>query len=171
MVRAWLFDETIKDQCKEIDIKALTKLGVFYEKLNPDIYAKGERYLEDPELKFYTTEREYNFNDGLNLSEKETKKDKCFSKEHFHVGDEICYVVEGSGYFDFRNHKDEWIRVLIEKGDLIGIPGGIYHRFNLDETNHIKYMRLCVGDKFFLAINRPADDHFTRKKYIKEYLF
>ncbi len=46
----------------------------------------------------------------------------------------------GSGYFDFRDENDKWLRVNLEAGDMIILPEGIYHRFTLDAKRYGKFM-------------------------------
>lgn len=60
---------------------------------------------------------------------------KIFYKEHLYLNNEICYILDGSEYFDVRDKEDKWIHIFMEKGDMITLPVGIYHHSTLDEKN------------------------------------
>ena len=65
-----------------------------------------------------------------------------FIDEHHHDEDEVRFVLEGEGIFDIRSSDDRWMRVVVERGDLIVVPAGRHHRFLLTDAKHIRCVRL-----------------------------
>ncbi|XP_058987786.1 acireductone dioxygenase [Musca domestica] len=174
MVKAWFMDNETTDQRLEhhrnppefIEIDELfKKTGVEYFLIDADNY-QNDKVLVDLRQK-----RNYTYEDEITCSEKclpdYANKLKSFFTEHLHTDEEIRLVLDGSGYFDVRDDKENWIRIAVSKGDLIIIPAGIYHRFTLDANNYVKAKRYFVGEPVWLPYNRPADDMDCRKEYLK----
>lgn len=175
MVRAWYMDSSEEDQRLEhhrqppqfVDLDVLFKAtGVEYFELNPD------DPLQDEKLKKIKYDRNYTYEDQITCSKEclpnYEEKLRNFYTEHLHTDEEIRLVLEGSGYFDVRDGKDEWIRIEVIPGDMIVIPSGIYHRFTLDSKNFIKAKRFFIGEPVWTPHNRPAEDMHCRKLYLQK---
>lgn len=67
---------------------------------------------------------------------------KKFDDEHIHDDDEVRFVLDGAGVFDIRSTGDRWLRVVVEAGDLIVVPAGRNHRFELTSASRIHCVRL-----------------------------
>lgn len=112
-----------------MDESYLAKLGVLYRRC-PTI----------GDVNAIATERGYKNRDEIVVSPQAMgdvyeSKVKMFFHEHLHEDEEIRYILDGEGYFDVRGKDDEWVRIQLEKDDLIVLPPGIYHRFTTDEKN------------------------------------
>ncbi|KAI5079857.1 hypothetical protein GOP47_0005336 [Adiantum capillus-veneris] len=94
-----------------------------------------------------------------------------FFQEHLHPYDESRLILEGSGFWDVRSMEGVWIRFRVEKGDMIVLPPGMYHRFTLDTLNYIKAMLLYTEIPTRIDVMRPdGDDLEVRKEYVNQFL-
>ena len=94
-----------------------------------------------------------------------------FDKEHTHSEDEVRFTVAGRGLFHINPENGPVFAVEVESGDLINVPVGMKHWFNLcsdkqircirlfedmsgwaphyiEESVHEKYQPLCFGPKY-----------------------
>lgn len=65
-----------------------------------------------------------------------------FSREHWHDEDEVRFIVEGRGLFHISPPGGTVFAIEVEAGDLIGVPRGTRHWFDLCAERRIRAIRL-----------------------------
>jgi 1,2-dihydroxy-3-keto-5-methylthiopentene dioxygenase len=65
-----------------------------------------------------------------------------FSREHWHDEDEVRFIVEGRGLFHISPPGGPVFAIEIEAGDLISVPLGTRHWFDLCAERRIRAIRL-----------------------------
>ncbi|MES1255659.1 MAG: cupin domain-containing protein [Acidobacteriota bacterium] len=65
-----------------------------------------------------------------------------FSREHLHDEDEVRFVVEGRGVFHIHPAEGPVFAIEVEAGDLISVPRGTLHWFDLCADRRIRAIRL-----------------------------
>lgn len=65
-----------------------------------------------------------------------------FSKEHTHSEDEVRFCVKGHGIFHINPVNAPVFSIEMEAGDLINVPAGTRHWFNLCQDKCIRVIRL-----------------------------
>ncbi|CAE7914813.1 unnamed protein product [Symbiodinium sp. KB8] len=187
-IEAWYMAPEVKDQTAEnrrspnkaVAPSVLADLGVLAYHVPPTgnyppkaVPWEPQSGIQDTKLKQIRDARGYNYADIITCSEEclpdYHNKLKAFFEEHIHSDEEVRYILKGSGYFDVRDTEDQWIRIQLNAGDLIVLPEGIYHRFTMDTKNFTQAMRLFKGVPVWTPINRPADAHLSRERYLARF--
>lgn len=86
-----------------------------------------------------------------------------FLSEHTHSEDEVRFFVAGSGQFTL--HVDDKVYdILCEAGDLIGVPDGTRHWFDMSEAPSFVAIRLFTNTEGWVAQMTGDDiaDRFPR---------
>lgn len=65
-----------------------------------------------------------------------------FNSEHWHDEDEVRFIVEGRGLFHIRPREGKVVAVTVEAGDLLRVPRGTWHWFDLCGERRIRAIRL-----------------------------
>jgi 1,2-dihydroxy-3-keto-5-methylthiopentene dioxygenase len=71
----------------------------------------------------------------------DTMLDK-FNREHWHDDDEVRFIVRGRGIFHINPKESAVVAIEVEAGDLIRVPKGTLHWFNLCADRNIRAIRL-----------------------------
>jgi len=65
-----------------------------------------------------------------------------FNREHWHDEDEVRFVIAGHGLFHIHPKDGSVFAIEVEAGDLIRVPRGTWHWFNLCADRRIRAIRL-----------------------------
>jgi len=169
-MRAYCFDNKPGDQReahdsgRDVPEEYLSKLGILHF-----------NYPSLEDVNKLAAERGYKNRDEITISpttmgDVYEEKVKTFFHEHLHEDEEIRYILDGSGFFDVRDEDDQWVRIKLDKHDLVIMPAGIYHRFTTDESNYTKAMRLFKDQPKWTPLNRgnETDQNPFRKDYLRD---
>ena len=146
-MRAFLLNQPTRT----LGAEELREFGVLHQRLPVEARAG--------EMARIKRERGYVEEDEVALSPDTPNLDAIcakFDKEHYHTLDEVRFVVDGEGIFDVRNQKDQWVRIEVDKGDLIIIPANTYHRFFLRDSKKIRCVRLFLNNEGWAPLYRDA---------------
>lgn len=65
-----------------------------------------------------------------------------FNREHYHAEDEVRFTIAGRGLFHINSEASGVVSVTVEAGDLLVVPKGTWHWFNLCSEKRIRAIRL-----------------------------
>ena len=65
-----------------------------------------------------------------------------FSREHWHDEDEVRFIIQGRGVFHVHPREGPVFALEVEAGDLVRVPRGTWHWFDLCADRRIRAIRL-----------------------------
>lgn len=65
-----------------------------------------------------------------------------FNREHWHDEDEVRFIIAGNGVFHIHPQDGTVLAIVVESGDLIRVPRGTRHWFDLCADRRIRAIRL-----------------------------
>ncbi len=65
-----------------------------------------------------------------------------FNSEHWHDEDEVRFIIQGRGLFHIHPRQGPVVAIEVEAGDLLRVPRGTWHWFDLCPDRRIRAIRL-----------------------------
>lgn len=152
-------DNPVLDTCDPKWIgDALTRIGVRYERWplrdTADAGTDGVLAAYAPEIDKLKTEEGYRSVDIISLApdhpDREALRAK-FLSEHRHSEDEVRFFVAGEGLFTLRSDDDRIHAILCTAGDLISVPAGMRHWFDMGPAPSFTAIRLFENPDGWVA--------------------
>jgi len=129
----------------------LATCGIDYERWTPSHpiadNAPAEEILQaySPEIEALKTRGGYVTADVIDVSPATPGLDAMlakFNREHWHDEDEVRFIIAGRGLFHIHATSGTVLAIEVEAGDLIRVPRGTLHWFNLCDDRRIRAIRL-----------------------------
>jgi 1,2-dihydroxy-3-keto-5-methylthiopentene dioxygenase len=129
----------------------LAGIGIAYERweaserVGPDASAQQVLDAYSDEIERLKSAGGYVTADVIDVKPETPGLDKMlakFSMEHWHDEDEVRYIVEGRGLFHIHPADKPVVAIEVEAGDLIRVPRGTLHWFDLCGDRRIRAIRL-----------------------------
>lgn len=148
---------TVQDEQRQIDDPAeisafLAPFGIQYEKWDvagrissPDATSEEILAAFAPEVERLKAAGGYVTADVINVTPETPNLDAMlakFASEHTHSEDEVRFIVKGRGVFHIHPDNGPIFGIELEAGDLINVPRGTKHWFNLCTDRTIRAIRL-----------------------------
>ena len=153
-------DNTILDTADGDQItKSLHQIGVRFERweasqtLADDASDHDVMAAYDHEINRLKQENGYQSVDVIRLLPDNPKREEFrqkFLSEHVHSEDEVRFFVEGAGIFYLRTEGKVYM-TLCEKGDLISVPEGTKHWFDMGPKPFLTCIRLFTTTQGWVA--------------------
>jgi 1,2-dihydroxy-3-keto-5-methylthiopentene dioxygenase len=134
------------------EVKAyLASLGIDYERwtpghpVAPDASADEVLRAYDEEIRKLKDSGGYVTADVIDVKPDTPNLDVMlakFSREHWHDEDEVRFIIEGSGVFHIHPRTGPVCAIEVVAGDLIRVPRGTWHWFDLCAERRIRAIRL-----------------------------
>ncbi len=129
----------------------LVPYGIWHERweledrVSPDATSDEILAAYAPELKRLMEAGGYTTADVINVTPEVQGLQEMldrFNKEHTHSEDEVRFIVKGRGIFFIHPANGPVFAIQVEGGDLINVPKGTRHWFDLCEDRTIRAIRL-----------------------------
>ena len=159
----------------------LQPFGIWYEKWDVagriNETATNEQILTAyaPEIERLKAQGGFVVADVINVTPETPGLDQMlakFSKEHTHSEDEVRFTVRGKGIFHIHPDGGPVFAVQVESGDLINVPRGTRHWFNLCDDRTIRCIRLFEDPSGWTPhyVDDPVSDHYAALCWGPDYL-
>lgn len=129
----------------------LSAIGITYQQWHPQV-ALSEQASESEILAAYAPYLDalkqqggYTTADVINVNAQTPNLEAMLNKfrdEHWHDEDEVRFILSGQGVFHIHPEAGAVVAVTVEAGDLLLVPTGIHHWFDLCDDKQIKAIRL-----------------------------